>query len=308
MLLKIEDNYQRGDEVGIYLKKVIKETEVSDPAFGGALRKWRPLLSKTVRHVAAITKIEPLDVLGDFMVVLVCLNAGYGIPLYRFEGGVYEMMEEDASGALLRSPRYNVRQVEPFRVAKELIIPVKKAKLSCLMSSKIRHHSCIMLRDFFVQKRGYSVIGVEAASNGPPGARLLKKKLYKAEEVSLQETIRQAGSVLEVGEVVSQDDLLLRHPRMDSPEEMAQYASLQRAVREGLSWPARAVFEVVCENSSLTPTGVIQVLGLEMRQVRYAQREIALQTEKVLDLKDISGYTRPDCINPIHLRSDLICV
>ncbi len=319
LLTKKATSNSESVELAKYLNSIIDGLPKHDAEFRQALIKWKPLLYKNASYIAISTKGEPLDALADLMVHLVNLNATYDIPLYRCSHAnkVYEMVSKGEDTCILRTPRYNKFQKEPFAVPLVEVVQVRKATLASLVYRKVQQQTCAMLRNKFTQKNGYFAIGSEVVQvkrrdprSAPRFDTVQKNTMFKAAETPLQGEVlfNEGATKFFYEDVLSSNDIFNYQGSDSSPEAESNYTSIRRSVKKGLSWPARAVFDVMCEDATISKSSVTKILGLPYRQVQYAHREIAVETAKVLDLKSNQSYTRHNCTNPVHLRSELICV
>jgi len=289
--MQLETDNDR-DELVLYFNNILKNLKYEDLEFYKILLHWKPYILSTCFSVGGRINEDPVDVLSTILVSLVKLNSTYAIPLYRYDGGVYECVGRSGPIMNLASPRFNKKIKDPVAAHIRSVEEVNKASLDSLVYKKIGQCASSLIRNSFTKKKGF----IRSAAG----------ELYKLPDISLQDLIVSHEN-LRFDDVISNEDVKNGNI-VDNQEDTFVYAQMKEQIYDSLSWPARAVFTQICADPGLSASRLSRMLGLSFKHIRYAHREIALVTEKLLDDDSFVDYTRNLKVKPVYLRSDLVCL
>lgn len=133
----------------------------TDPEFSQALQQWGQHFCSTVFKLSKITKRDTEDVFQNLLAELVRVRDTYRIPLYRFNGRLWEAEIIDGPTYLLCNPRHNKTHMDPIWAGESLVSPVRKGKLSSVVYREITQQYSDVLAAYFCRKNGFEKIKVK---------------------------------------------------------------------------------------------------------------------------------------------------
>jgi len=258
------------------LSRIIKGLSVSNPRLSDSLKKWRPLLTSTVGKICYVTKKNPDDVLQEILTVVSEVESMYDVDLYRYQGSVYEFVEEAGNEVVLRTPRFNKREKKEIRVDKNLVLTVEKGKFRSAIYREIQQCSCDIINSYFTKKNGFKKV-VE------------KNQLVKVSSASdgVKQERRDINKVEKFVDVMSLDGEECS-PVCDfsSAEDNVIFLQYVNEIADKISEEGSIVLKCMMENPGISVNALARELNLFVRKVKYAKCEIEraipfLQEEKI---------------------------
>lgn len=160
-------------EVKKYVCDVIKSIENKNPELSRCLKKWIPLISSVVYKVCLITGKNEEDIVQELLMSIIEVDNIYNIPLYRYDGKLWEVGGNKSNKCLLVNPRYNKTHRDSIWVKKSEIQLVKKGKRESSVYREINQQFVDIINAYFTKKNGFektknknSVVMVRSGSKG----------------------------------------------------------------------------------------------------------------------------------------------
>lgn len=139
-------------------KVVYEAIRRTDPEFAQALKQWQQHFCSTIYRLHKVTGKDKFDLSQQILVELVRVRDTYRIPLYRFEGRLWEIGATDGPVCCLVKPKHNKLDMRPLWVSKGLITPIKKGKLSSIVYREITQQYSDIIAAHFCVKYGFERI------------------------------------------------------------------------------------------------------------------------------------------------------
>jgi len=275
-----------------YMDQIFEGIEKEYIEFGLALKKWKGLLISAIKKVSAISKTSVYDVFQEFMIALSRINSMNSIPLYRYDGKVYEIDRIDGFNVRLKTSRFNVRNVNVLWIRRERIEPVKKASLFSLIYNKIQQHASVMVRAIFTQKRGFSVKSTKYENTKVRNASCgVTHKVIKKNEV-VQDCRTVSIEDLDNPNLVKYENI--EDESKDSSFSQFSYVEMRSKIMKMISNDAQSVFKLLCKDYQISNKKLMKKLNFSENKVIVARREV-LKAYLVLTKQEMkySNDTRP---------------
>lgn len=254
------------NELSAIFEGIMLGLEKQDYRLYEGLKKWKPLLVHTVSKIAYITGKSSDDVLQEVLMGVIEVNNIYDIPLYRYNGKLYERLQDDGSRVLLITPRYNKEKVHKIWVSKDDISLVKKGKLNSSIYREINQKCYDIISSFFVQKNGFEKVKVDEAmvkvKSGKDGVKYKKKSISK---------------IVKHIELMSIDDESFNFDIYGVDDNAESYLILKQyfdTVVESISEEAELVLQYMTENPGTGIDKISKSLNLSHSKVKVSMCEI----------------------------------
>ena len=239
-----------------YIREFAESFERKD--FGAAILKWAPLIETTVRNAARLMRHDDEeDMLQALLLDLASFYDYFVSPLYRYNGIVWKVKEQQGRLVLLVSPESRLAPLTPCWTYASYLEPVKKSSASSFVYRRIVQFVPDLATKKFRKRNGFKLQAQQ---------RAVVEKSGKKNELRLR-TISCP---------------VQQHPRVhtDHLEDCADTRSstdLVCAARRALSnasLPAKLVAQALMAGAKSDARGLGRQLGLKMRQVSQAKLEL----------------------------------
>lgn len=237
------------------LDLILKGLQQTDTRFYEGIKKWLPLLEKTVYKICKITEQEPEDVFQDLLLALFKINKIYDVPLYRFKGHLYEKVCSDGSLICVRSTVDN----QWFWTMQSNVEFVKKCEFSSLLGLRINQQCYNILKEKQKKRRGYSWTKTDKKVPKKFGGYV--DNVWDVEKVI---------SILEFDESLHSCAL----SRTNNPESLVSYGQVVSKIRSQLSPQTFNVFKILLEDPIAPNTHISAILGMPLEDVRAHRKYI----------------------------------
>lgn len=252
--------------------------EKTQPQIAEALRKWRPFIFDAARRVAKITHGSEEDALGEILLAVASVCELYRSPLYRYEGSLYRIVDEDGNAVLIETPK-TTKKRRCFWVDRELLTAVKRSKIESFVYQRIKQHYVNSLKAIFTEKRGF---------NSTTGM------LPFTVDVDIPEQEEKDPSRYPSAREVRERLVYVEHP-----ESALSFSQLLHGITLSISQRSEEIFSVLMEDPSATDVKISHDLGYSQRSVKAARLEI------LRAFFQLEGETVVcEGVHPIYMRAD----
>ena len=266
--------YQKMFDLNVFMDNVFSSIKRENAEFGDVLFKWKFLIHKTVRKISKVSGRDEIEVFQDLMVSLSKIASNKKLKLYRWRKNIYEVDQVDGFYTRLLPNRYNLNGGSAVWVRTELLKPVKQAKLSSLVYTKIGQQESVLLRRVFTQKNGYQVISkskeMTKINNGSYGEKFREIEKKKVAKVNTEISLETPVSNEEDAKLI---DILSDNSA--SAESLILKRDLQHKMFKRLSNAAKMVFKWSLLDPYASDTEVCRKSKFSKRKLAYAKTEIA---------------------------------
>jgi hypothetical protein len=269
---------------------MIDRATFNNPDFAKSFKKWVPYFCSLANRICAFTGKCEDDVLQDLLIGVAEINCIYDIPLYRYNGRLYERLREDGTLSLLITPRNNKMQRCEMWVETKNIEFLKKGKLESTIYRELTQQLSDILNSHFAQKRGFkkSLDADErqvVRRSGSSGTKLFSKKTYK---------VSKTIDVCSIKDLESEPIDFFSNPEEDAI--LGQYVS---KMKEKVSPIAGTILDVKLQDPKATWTSVARLIGINPGTAHSAARELARNLP--FDTENTLAHDR--CV-PVHMRAE----
>jgi hypothetical protein len=240
----------------------------NDQEFADSLKRWAPLLVRTVERVSNITGVPFEDTFFDIIIYLCKLNKVYKMIQYRYEGKLYTLVEEKDGLVHLVPGSYLKRKRLDLWVKKEDAILVEKAALSSMVYQKIIQAANGIIRSHFSMKNGYIVVGKEKELVKCRGT-CYDNKWKEIEKIKVK-SVRKDVSFEDVEGSFS----------LWEPEKLYNEQVLYDDVKKNLSRVSARVFTMMMSHAK--DDTITKKLSISPMKLAYCKREIFNITKIIL--------------------------
>ncbi len=249
------------------LMKVLDSLKTSDPRFAASIKKWLPLLQSSVKKICALTGEDAEDVLQDLLTGLSVANAIYDVPLYRYDGGLYEEVLMDGSIVCLKSLRTHTQRHCWFWTPLSNVERVKKGKLEFVVGMRIRQQAYDIIKNHQRGKRG--------CSRTPTGRVIVK---------AVGGVVKQSYEAENFAHVIEFDDRCHGGSGLfsgyESPESLMGYVQCVERIRKSLNARSFAVFRTLLEDPGLHSPEIAQMLDMPLFEVQRRRKYLQSRAQE----------------------------
>jgi len=253
------------------------------------LKKWTPFLIGTVNKIKYHTGRLEEDILHDILLGLIEVNNIYYVPLYRYDGKLWEIKRRRKEKVHLVSPRNNKTFRKSIWVEASLITKVKKGKLESTIYREINQQAVDIINAHFTQKNGFEKIsGME------------KVVIVRSGKDQLSTKKKLTNRVIRIVEETTDDSLDCLSSNFYSAEASLIYNQYLNEIWFKISDVAKKVLVMMLEDPGISNEKICKFSGLPSKVVCLSRYEIIHSIPFIN--KNKKGY------QPIYISADQVCI
>lgn len=267
-------------------KVVYEAIRGADPEFAQALRQWQQHFCSTIYRLNKITGKDKFDLSQQILTELVRVRDTYRIPLYRFEGRLWEIGDTDGPICCLIKPRHNKLNMKPIWTSKHHIKPVIKGKLSSVIYREITQQYSDIIAAHFCVKYGFERVKEESKKKGTSFYTYLNK---------IYEGVKKEGNLILLKDtkksfwVNSEDAKRMKHDtRLVTIRSGKRGTDLQR---KKINKVKRFIEEVSLWEPIVTDSDTLIIDTIQNQD---------LNPEEILILSEMLGFIGKEKKYPVH--------
>lgn len=254
------------------IDSTIKALARENPLLANTLKKWKPLILKTVRTAAKIANAPCEDVCQDLLEYIFSMVAVYPVPLYRFRGQNWEIAHRSGRLVCLKPVRLQKVKREQVWTSFDLVEPVRKATFSAMVYRKIVQFPSNVAVKKYTKKNGYNKTRV---------TRVVKKRTGQITTTEKRKVVIAKAQY----NIVSLDGISDKSMSLKLPPAAIRLES----ILTDLSPLSQKMVQNLC-----SPDGKQKRSGLSALQRKVAQVEIK---------RALRSFEYPEGLSPVYFRA-----
>lgn len=276
-------------DVKKYVYDIINNIRKSNEELSKCLKKWIPLISSIVYKIHMITGREEEDIIQELLISIIEIDNIYDVPLYRYNGKLWEIGSENKGKVLLVNPRYNKTHKDSIWVKKSEVCKVKKGKRESSVYREINQQFVDIINAYFTKKNGFAKKrnkdNMVVVRSGSKGVFFDK---------------RNVCSVQKMINFVDDSELVYYSNGDLNAEQELIYKDYINEINSGISIQARAILQYMIDNPGISNEMIAMKNNISVKIVALSRLEI-LRSISFLNTCDDDGY------NPIYFSVEEIC-